>query len=145
MSALTAYGGLFLSAFVAATLFPAQSEIVLIALISSGTWSVFWLVVVASVGNTLGSVVNYYIGRATGTFSNAWWFPVSELSLKKAEGWYHRYGRWSLLLSWAPFIGDPITVVAGFLKEPISSFVVLVAIAKTCRYIVLALIVMGVL
>ena len=143
MPALVAYGSLFLSAFIAATLFPAQSESVLIALINSGAWAVFWLVVVASVGNTLGSVVNYYLGRATGTFSNAWWFPVSEPSLKKAEAWYHRYGRWSLLLSWAPFIGDPITVVAGFLKEPIGSFVVLVAIAKTMRYVTLAAIVTG--
>ncbi|MEN0040731.1 MAG: YqaA family protein [Pseudomonadota bacterium] len=143
MSALTTYGGMFLSAFVAATLFPAQSEFVLIALIKSGEWSVFWLVVVASVGNTLGSVFNYIIGRATGAFSSAWWFPVSEASLKKGEVWYHRYGRWSLLLSWAPIIGDPLTVIAGFLKEPIGSFILLVAIAKTMRYVTLALIVLG--
>ena len=145
MTALAAYGGLFLSAFIAATLFPAQSEIVLVALINSGEWSVFLLVLVASVGNTLGSVVNYIIGRVTGTFSNAWWFPVSEPSLQRAENWYHRYGRWSLLLSWAPFIGDPITMVAGLLIEPIVSFVLLGARAMTGRYLALTALVTGLL
>jgi membrane protein YqaA with SNARE-associated domain len=64
---------------------------------------------------------------------------VSPAALDKAQGWYRRYGRWSLLLSWAPVIGDPLTVAAGFLREPLWSFLILVSLAKTGRYLVLAL------
>ncbi len=69
---------------------------------------------------------------------------MSPQSLDKAQGWYRRYGRWSLLMSWAPVIGDPLTVAAGLLREPFWSFLVLVAIAKTARYVLLALGAMGV-
>jgi membrane protein YqaA with SNARE-associated domain len=71
------------------------------------------------------------------------WFPASEASLDRAQGWYHRWGRWSLLLSWAPVIGDPLTLAAGILREPLLSFILLVAIAKTSRYVALALITLG--
>ena len=66
------------------------------------------------------------------------WFPVSAAKIEQASGWYRRYGRWSLLLSWMPIVGDPLTLVAGILREPFPTFLALVAIAKTLRYIVLA-------
>lgn len=134
----SALAGLFLLSFVAATILPAQSELGLTALIAEGSVSVAALVLVASVGNVLGSVVNWLIGRGVETFKNKRWFPLTPERLSKTTGWYHRYGRWSLLLSWAPFIGDPLTLAAGVLREPLWSFVVLVTIAKTVRYCLVA-------
>lgn len=136
--ALGIYGGLFLLSFLAATIFPAQSEIGLAALILSQDYTLLQLIAVASVGNTLGSVVNWALGRGVERFRHKRWFPARQEQLDRAIRWYHKYGRWSLLMSWAPFIGDPLTVVAGILKEPLISFIVLVAIAKTVRYIVVA-------
>ncbi len=136
---LAAYGGLFLAAFVAATLLPAQSEAVLVGLILSGNHPVWLLVAVASVGNVLGSVVNWVLGRGIERFRHARWFPVSERSLDRAENWYRRWGKWSLLLSWAPIVGDPLTVVAGVLRVPLRIFLPLVILAKAGRYCVLAL------
>ncbi len=104
----------------------------------AGSYSPVTLVAVASVGNTLGSVVNWLLGRAVEKFSDRRWFPVKHHQLERASRWYHKYGRWSLLMSWAPFIGDPLTVAAGVLREPFWSFFILVAIAKTGRYILLA-------
>jgi membrane protein YqaA with SNARE-associated domain len=136
---LAAYGGLFVAALVAATLVPAQSEAVLVGLILSGNHPVWLLVVVASVGNVLGSVINWGLGRGVERFRHARWFPVGETALVRAEGWYRRWGVWSLLLSWAPIVGDPLTVVAGVLRVPLTIFLPLVTLAKTGRYIVLAL------
>lgn len=140
---LAAYGGLFAVSFLAATIFPAQSEIGLAALLVSDEFSVAALVIVASIGNTLGSVVNWAIGLQVDRFKDKRWFPASPAQLDRAAGWYRRYGRWSLLLSWAPFVGDPLTLAAGILREPIGSFLILVAIAKTVRYIVVAALTLG--
>ena len=138
MAELTVYAGLFMTALVAATVFPFQSEAVLVGLILADTYSVTVLVAVASVGNVAGSCINWGIGRGTESLKNRKWFPVKPDQLERSSNWYRRYGKWSLLLSWAPFIGDPLTVAAGVLREPFWSFVLLVAIAKTGRYVVLA-------
>ncbi|WP_422378540.1 YqaA family protein [Roseibium sp.] len=131
--------GLFGLSFLAATLFPAGSELGLSAMIVAGTDPVLLLVAVASLGNTLGSLVNWGLGRGAASFSDARWFPVTPEKLDRATAWYHRYGRWSLLMSWAPVIGDPLTLAAGVLREPLWSFTLLVAIAKMARYVVVAL------
>ena len=133
---LTAYGGLFLIAFLAATILPAQSEIGLAGLLLSGDYSVALLIAVASLGNTLGAVVNWALGRWIEHFRDRKWFPAKPEQLDKAVGWYHRYGRWSLLLSWMPFIGDPLTLAAGVLREPFWSFLAIVSVAKTARYLI---------
>jgi len=145
MTALTAYGGLFLAALLAATLFPAQSELGLATLIISGDYSIGLLIVVATIGNVLGSVVNWVLGRGIDRFSDRKWFPIKPAQMDKAKARYHRYGRWSLLMSWAPIIGDPLTLVAGVLREPLGSFLVLVTVAKGVRYIIVALIALGVM
>ena len=129
--------GLFAAAFGAATLLPFQSEIVFAAMQAAGTAPVWALLLVASVGNTLGSVVNYVMGRGIERFRHRRWFPVTETQLERAQAWYARWGVWSLLLSWAPF-GDAITVVAGVLRTRWWVFLSLVALAKTGRYAVLA-------
>ena len=136
------YLAVFLSAFVAATLLPAQSEAVLSFYILSAPQTVFALILVATVGNVLGSVLNWVVGFYATRFQNRKWFPATPSQMQRAEKFYREYGRYSLLLSWVPFIGDPITVIAGVLREPILSFLLLVTIAKSARYIALSLIVL---
>lgn len=131
--------GLFVAAFAAATIFPAQSEALLTALIVQEEISPWLLIVVASAGNILGSCVNWMLGRYIETLKTRRWFPVGDQALTRAQDAYQKYGRWSLLLSWMPILGDPITVVAGILKEKFWVFLLLVSIAKTGRYILLAL------
>ena len=135
------YLSLFISAFLAATLLPAQSEAVLAYQISSSPDALVSLVVVATAGNVLGAALNWALGRFFTQFSDKSWFPVSSSNLGKAEQHYKKYGRYSLLLSWVPFIGDPITVLAGVLREPLWSFLVLVTLAKCSRYIFVAVLV----
>lgn len=143
MTALALYAGLFLAAFLAATLLPMQSEAALVALLLTGEHSPWLLLAVASVGNVLGSVVNWLLGRGIERFRERRWFPVSPAALDRARGWYRRYGRWSLLLSWLPVVGDPLTVMAGVLREPLPIFLLLVSIAKVGRYLVLMAVVQG--
>lgn len=118
-----------------ATLLPMQSEAVLAGLLLAKTQPAWALLVAATVGNTLGSVVNWLLGRYVERFRHRRWFPVDEAALSRARERYHRYGRWSLLLSWVPIVGDPLTVVAGMMREPLGSFVVLVVVAKSSRYL----------
>ncbi|WP_157217323.1 YqaA family protein [Flavisphingomonas formosensis] len=139
------YAGLFLAALVAATLLPAQSEAVLVGLIVSGRYSVALLLLAATMGNVLGSLINWLLGRQIERFRDHRWFPVSARALNRAEAFYARYGRWSLLLSWAPIIGDPLTLVAGLLRERLLPFLLLVTIAKFGRYALLAAITLGAL
>ncbi len=134
---------LFFSAFLAATLLPAQSELLLGALVLRAEHAPWVLIVVAGVGNTLGSCVNWVLGRFCLRYQDARWFPVRESMRLRAEVWYGKYGRWSLLLSWAPIIGDPLTLVAGLLREPFVSFVLLVAVAKFVRYVFVVFLAMG--
>lgn len=143
MNALTVYGGLFLTAFIAATIFPGQSELALAGLLLSGAYPPVLLIAVASVGNVAGSLVNWALGRFAERFRDRRWFPAGSQTLARAQTWYARYGYWSLLASWMPFIGDPLTVAAGLLREPLWRFLLLVAIAKTGRYLVLAAVTLG--
>lgn len=130
-----ALGLLFLSAFGAATLLPLQSEAVLVGLLAQMQYPVWLLVAVASLGNILGSCVNWRLGLKVEQYKNKKWFPVSEQKMLQAQGIYQKYGFWSLLLSWVPVIGDPITLIAGLLKENFVRFVVMVSIAKIGRYL----------
>jgi len=138
MTDLVVYAGLFLTAFAAATILPMQSEAALVALLLTDAFPVWLLITVASLGNVLGSVINWLLGRGIERFRDRRWFPVKPAALERAQGWYRRYGKWSLLLSWAPIIGDPLTVVAGVLREPFPIFLALVIFAKVGRYLVLA-------
>ena len=139
MTESSAFIGLFLSAFLAATLIPAQSEIGLGYLVINTDYSMVLLITVASLGNTAGATINLFIGRGV---------TRSVVSSKKMRpsrrywtiiNWYKKYGQWTLLLSWAPFIGDPITVIAGIFKIPLKTFLFIVALAKTSRYILIAI------
>lgn len=142
---LASYFGLFAAAFGAATLLPLQSEAVLTSLLILGKHPVWALVAVATAGNSLGAVVNWFLGRYIEHWRHKPWFPVGEDKLARAQRGYSRYGRWSLLLSWMPVIGDPLTVIAGVMREPLLSFVLIVSIAKLGRYLVIAAITLGLL
>lgn len=133
---MSAYLLLFGSALLAATAFPAQSEALLLGLLVSGKYSAAWLLLVASVGNVLGSLLNWLLGRGIERFRHRRWFPIRETALARARSFYQRYGYWSLLLSWAPIIGDPLTLMAGVLREPLWRFLLLVSLAKSGRYLV---------
>ncbi|RZG77420.1 YqaA family protein [Acinetobacter sp. WCHAc060025] len=130
-----AYLLLFLSAFGAATLLPLQSEAVLLGLLVQTQYSAYLLLIIATIGNVLGSCVNWYLGLRIERFKNKKWFSVSEHNMLKAEGIYQKYGFWSLLLSWTPVIGDPITLIAGLMKENFWRFLFIVTIAKAGRYL----------
>ncbi len=138
MIELSVYGGLFLVALLSASILPLQSEAVLVGLLLSNNYPVGLLLMVASVGNVLGSLLNWYLGKYLQRFQQRRWFPVKPEQLDKASHWYLKYGKWSLLLSWVPIIGDPLTVIAGVLREPFLPFLLLVTIAKVSRYLVLA-------
>jgi len=143
MPHIAEYGILFASAFLSATLFPFQSEAVLFGMLVSDRYAAWLLIGVASIGNILGSIVNWVLGRFLAQFEERRWFPVKREQMLKAEGWYHRYGRWTLLLSWMPVIGDPLTLVAGVLREPLPVFILLVTLAKTGRYLTVGALSLG--
>lgn len=132
------YAGLFLSAFLAATILPLSSEGVLAALGSGNGFNLWLLVVVATIGNTLGSVVNWALGRWALQFQDRKWFPISREKLDKACLHFRRWGLWTLLLAWLPVVGDPLTLAAGLMRVPFAPFVVLVAAGKAFRYLVVA-------
>ncbi|MCK3827503.1 YqaA family protein [Pseudomonas sp. W2Aug9] len=138
---LMGYLGLFGAAFGAATLLPLQSEAVLVGLLISGHYNLWLLLGIATLGNVLGSVVNWLLGRSVERFKERRWFPVSAKQLDRARGHYLRWGHWTLLLSWVPIIGDPLTLVAGVMREPLSRFLLLVTLAKGVRYSALTLII----
>ncbi len=135
---LAAYAGLFAVAFIAATLLPAHSEVALVGLLVTGNYAPWLLVAVASAGNILGSLVNWALGRFFSEFRDHRWFPIGDRSFGRASDWYRRYGVWSLLLSWLPIIGDPLTVVAGALRVDLLRFLILVSIGKAARYVFVA-------
>lgn len=126
--------GLFVSAFTSATLLPGTSEVVLASMAATGMATPLVLGSVATAGNVLGSCVNWALGRlaAAGLGSRA--LRINPDQLERAKYWYGRYGRWSLLASWVPVIGDPLTVIAGILGEPLWRFVLIVTLAKAARY-----------
>ncbi|NKF49784.1 DedA family protein [Shewanella sp. WXL01] len=127
---------MFSGAFLAATLLPGGSEVLLIGLLNQQPELWLELLVVASVGNTLGAITSYYLGYV-GRYAKS---PdaIHSPRYQKALGWIERYGSWSLLLSWLPVIGDILCLMAGWLKLPITSSVVLIFIGKALRYSLIA-------
>jgi len=127
------YLSLFISAFIAATLLPFYSEVILGTMLVNGADPLYlWLS--ATCGNTLGSCVNWLLGRYLLHFQDKKWFPFKPGSLEKAQNSFAKYGIWSLLFAWLPIIGDPITFVAGIMKVRFLPFLILVFIGKGLRY-----------
>jgi membrane protein YqaA with SNARE-associated domain len=139
MESLSEFGyvGLFTAAFLAATILPLSSEVVLSALLLSGL-SPAALVTTATAGNVLGSLVNYVTGYWGGLLVVKKWLGMSEDAFVRAEQRFVKYGLFSLLFAWVPVIGDPLTVVAGVLRVRLRWFIVLVAVGKWLRYVVIS-------
>ena len=120
-----------------ATIVPFGSEAYFASLLSMGKYNNILLLISASVGNVLGSVFNWVIGYYINYFIKKSWFPIKKDKIKKGTELFNKYGKWSLLLSWVPFIGDPITFVAGTLRFSFVQFIILVSIGKVGRYLLI--------
>jgi membrane protein YqaA with SNARE-associated domain len=131
------YAGLFIAAFLAATILPLSSELVLSALLVSGL-SATTLVLVATLGNVLGSLLNYMLGYWASLGIVKKWLKYSESEFLRAEQRFKKYGIFALLFAWLPIIGDPITVVAGVLRIHLAWFLILVTTGKLIRYVVIS-------
>ena len=145
MTSLVTYLSLFGIAFLAATLLPVQSEAVLAGLLALSEEPWWALLAVASLGNTLGAVVNWVLGRGLERYQQHKWFPATSQQLAKARYFYERWGRWCLFFSWLPIVGDAFTVLAGVLREKLWVFIAIVGTGKVCRYLVVAAAVAGLL
>lgn len=131
------YIGLFVAAFLAATVLPLGSEVVLVGLLLGGLSPVA-LVAVATLGNVLGSLTNYALGFGASSARIRRWLALSDEDFEKAARRFKRYGLLSLCFAWVPVIGDPLTVIAGAMRVPLRWFVPLVTLGKCLRYIILS-------
>lgn len=134
---IAAFWGLALVAFLAATILPFSSELAVTGMVAQG-YPVAAVVLVATIGNVLGSLTNYALGRWAGRAAVIRLLRVTEDSLSQAEDRFKRYGTVALLLAWVPVIGDPLTVIAGVLRVKVGMFVLLVTVGKCARYAVIA-------
>ncbi len=125
--------GLWLSAFTSASLLPGSSELVL-AYLWFQQQNVWLLWLVATTGNLAGSVLNYWLGTQVHRLSGYAWYPVQQVEQLRARAWIERFGPYTLLLSWLPVVGDPLTLMAGVFRLRFLTFVLLVSAAKGGRY-----------
>lgn len=130
--------GLFFSALISSTLFPGGSEVLLLYRLNAGGDAIA-LVAVATLGNVLGSLITYGMGRLGNEALHQRWLHISPSQIERAERWFGKFGQASLLLAWLPIVGDPICLAAGLLRSPLWIFLLLVSIGKLARYAVLAL------
>ena len=128
---------LFTSALLSATLLPGSSEALLLYKLEEGSEAPA-LVLSATAGNLLGSLVTYAMGRAGNAALHRRWLRIGEKDLARAEAWFRRWGLPSLLLAWLPVIGDPLCLFAGLLRVDLARFVILVGAGKLARYAFLA-------
>lgn len=135
---MSAYLGLFSAAFIAATLLPFYSEVIFLGLLSAGydPW-LLWLS--ATAGNSLGAAVNWALGRFFLHYQDRRWFPIKAKQLERSQGWFQRFGVWSLLFAWLPVVGDGFTFIAGIMRVPFGIFFLLTTLGKGARYAVLLL------
>lgn len=127
---------MFGAAFLAATLLPFYSEFLVVGLVVDRPDEWVWIWLVATLGNTLGSAVNWVLGRYLLRFQDHKWFPFKSDGLSRSQQWFQRYGVWSLLMAWAPIGGDALTFLAGVMRVPFALFWVLTFAGKAARYLV---------
>ena len=131
------YLSLFFISFLAATILPFSSELTLAGLISTSNYNNLLLLIVASFGNILGSAVNWALGFYSRNLTTKKWFPFKETQIERSSVWFRKFGKWSLLFVWIPIVGDPLTLVAGLLRVKFLDFIILVAIGKVSRYVLI--------
>ena len=127
----------FIVSFLSATILPLGSEGVLLYYASDTNLVLVWLWLWASIGNTLGALTNWYLGRYLVRYEHRKWFPVSVRNRQRAEVFFNRYGVWTLLFTWLPIIGDAISLIAGVFHSPIRYFLPFVFVGKASRYALL--------
>ena len=130
------YLSLFAISFLAATILPFSSELTLAGLIATSDYDNLLLLIAASFGNVLGSVVNWALGSYSRNLTTKKWFPFKETQIERSSKWFRKFGKWSLLFVWVPVLGDPLTLVAGILRVKFIDFIILVAIGKVSRYLI---------
>ena len=131
------YLSLFFISFLAATILPFSSELTLAGLILTSNYDNLLLLVFASFGNVLGSVFNWGLGFYARNLTIKKWFPFKETQIERSSKWFSKFGKWSLLFAWIPIVGDPLTFVAGLLRVRFFDFIILVAIGKVSRYLII--------
>ena len=131
------YLSLFGISFLAATILPFSSELTLAGLISTSNYDNLSLLIFASFGNVLGSVFNWGLGFYARNLTIKKWFPFKETQIERSSKWFSKFGKWSLLFAWVPVVGDPLTFVAGLLRVRFLDFIILVAIGKVSRYLII--------
>ena len=131
MSDTLSLASLFASSFLSATILPGNSEVVLVAMLLSGVSQPWLLVLIATMGNSLGGLTNVILGR---------FFPLRKKSRwqEKAVGWLKRYGAATLLLSWMPVIGDLLCLLAGWMRISWGPVLFFLCLGKALRYILVA-------
>lgn len=131
MSDALSLASLFASSFLSATLLPGNSEVVLVAMLLSGVSQPWLLVLIATMGNSLGGLTNVILGR---------FFPLREKSRwqEEAVGWLKRYGAATLLLSWMPVIGDLLCLLAGWMRISWGPVLFFLCLGKALRYVLVA-------
>lgn len=140
MDATTGLWALFTSSFLAATLLPGGSEIVLYGLLKLNPDQLWPAIVVATFGNTLGGMTSYAIGRVIPRTKRSGEREGGTAPARSAKGiaLVKRYGSPVLLLSWVPLIGDPLCVAAGWLRVNAALACALIAAGKLARYVAIA-------
>ena len=133
--------GLFLSAFVAATLLPGASEVVLVGGLLGGK-NALAAVAVATLGNMLGALTTFFLGKFLGNKAGGW-VGVTEKRRQRSQAWIARYGSWLLLFSWVPVLGDPLVFAAGFVRLNFFCFLVFTLLGKLARYTLVAWLTLG--
>jgi len=128
------YLSLFAISFLAATILPLSSELMLAGLIATSNYDSLLLLIVASFGNVLGSVFNWTLGFYSRNLITKKWFPFKDKQIERSSKWFNKFGNWSLLFAWVPIIGDPLTLAAGLLKVKFIEFLILVSVGKVSRY-----------
>ena len=128
------YLSLFTISFLAATILPLSSELMLAGLIATSNYDNLLLLIVASLGNVLGSVINWVLGFYSRKKKKKKWFPFKGRQIESSSKWFDKFGKWSLLFAWVPIMGDPLTLVAGLLRVKFLEFLLLVSIGKVSRY-----------
>jgi len=136
-----AYLSLFIVSFLAATILPFSSEAILATYLLSETYNNFFLIFIASFGNILGSIFNWFLGIYFLKFQDKKWFPFTNTQIDRSSRWFKKYGKWSLLFAWVPIIGDPITFIAGTMRIKFLIFLLLVSFGKIMRYFFISLLV----
>jgi len=128
------YLSLFSISFLAATILPLSSELMLAGLIATSNYDNLLLLIVASFGNVLGSIINWILGFYSRNLAIKKWVPFKGKQIENSSRWFNKFGKWSLLFAWVPIIGDTLTLVAGLLRVKFIEFLILVTIGKVSRY-----------